>query len=76
MDIFQKVAEVISETVGGENIVEEQLLKEDIGLDSLSLVSVVVGLEEKFGIEFNESDLDPVKILQVKDLIKLVEKYV
>ena len=75
MDILDKIAEVISETVGGENITADQFLKEDIGLDSLSLVSVVVGLEEKFGIEFGESDLDPGKILQVKDLINLVEKY-
>ena len=76
MDIFEKIAEVSSETVGGEHIAADQFLKEDIGLDSLSLVSVVVGLEEKFGIEFDESDLDPGKILQVKDLINLVEKYV
>ena len=76
MDIFQRVAEVITETVGSEEIAAEQLLKEDIGLDSLSLVSVVVGLEEKFGIEFQESDLDPSEIAQVKDLVKLVEKYI
>ena len=76
MDIFQRVAEVIAETVGCEEVSSEQLLKEDIGLDSLSLVSVVVGLEEKFGVEFQESDLDPSEIAQVKDLIKLVEKYI
>lgn len=76
MDIFQRVAEVIAETVGCEEVSAEQLLKEDIGLDSLSLVSVVVGLEEKFGVEFQESDLDPSEIAQVKDLVKLVEKYI
>ena len=76
MDIFRDVEEVISETVGGDNITAEQELKTDIGLDSLSLVAVIVGLEEKFGIEFNESDLDPSKIIRVQDLVELVRKYV
>lgn len=76
MDIFKNVEEVISETVGGVNVTVEQELKTDIGLDSLSLVAVIVGLEEKFKIEFNESDLDPSRIIQVQDLVELVEKYV
>lgn len=74
MNIFKKIEEVISETVGVDSIMAEQELKTDIGLDSLSLVSVIVGLEEKFGVEFNESDLDPSKIILVRDLIELVEK--
>ena len=74
MDILKKVEEVINETVGGDSVALNQELKTDIGLDSLSLVSVIVGLEEKFGIEFNESDLDPIKIIRVKDLVELVEK--
>ena len=76
MDIFQKVKEVICDTVGEENVTPDQELKADLGFDSLSLVAVVVGLEEKFGIEFNESDLDPSKIIPVGDLIELVEKYI
>lgn len=76
MNILQTVTEVIIETTGGENIVAEQKLKEDIGLDSLSLVAVIVGLEERFEIEFKESDLDPSKLLTVSDLVSLVEKYV
>ena len=76
MDIFQKVKEVICDTVGEENVTPDQELKADLGFDSLSLVAVVVALEEKFGIEFNESDLDPSKIIHVGDLIELVEKYI
>ena len=76
MDIFRNVEQVISETVGGDSITAELELKTDIGLDSLSLVAVIVGLEEKFGIEFNESDLDPSKIVRVQDLVELVGKYV
>ena len=76
MEIFRNVEEVIIDAVGGDSVTAEQELKTDIGLDSLSLVAVIVGLEEKFGIEFNESDLDPSKIVRVQDLVELVRKYV
>ena len=76
MDIFRNVEEVIIDAVGGDSVTAEQELKTDIGLDSLSLVAVIVGMEEKFGIEFNESDLDPSKIIRVQDLVELVRKYV
>lgn len=76
MDILQNIAEVIFETVGAENVEKEQDLKTDLGLDSLSLVAVIAGMEEKFGIEFDESDLDPSEIVSVKDLVDLAEKYI
>ena len=50
-------------------------LKEDMGLDSLNLVELIVGLEDTFGIQFDESDLDPQEILTVEDLYQLVAKY-
>lgn len=45
-------------------------------LDSLSLVAVIVGLEEEFGIEFDEGDLSPENFATVGDLAALVGKYV
>lgn len=75
MDIAKNVFEVLYDIVGDSTFAEEKLLKEDLGLDSLSLVAVIVEIEEKFGIEFKESDLDPSKILKVKDLIDLVGNY-
>lgn len=46
------------------------------GIDSLSLVMLVAGLEELFSIEFNEVDLDPEKLCSLDDLVNLVEKYI
>ena len=43
MDIFRNVEEVIIDAVGGDSVTAEQELKTDIGLDSLSLVAVIVG---------------------------------
>lgn len=50
-------------------------LKEDLGLDSLNLVELVVGFEDIFGIQFDESDLDPQEMQMVRDLYQLVAKY-
>lgn len=54
---------------------ETDRLKEDCGLDSLSLVSVVVALEEAAGVTFDDGDLDPATLRTVRDLITLAEKY-
>lgn len=54
---------------------ETDRLKEDCGLDSLSLVSVVVALEEAAGVTFDDGDLDPAALRTVRDLITLAEKY-
>ena len=54
---------------------ETDRLKEDCGLDSLSLVSVVVALEEVAGVTFDDGDLDPATLRTVRDLITLAEKY-
>lgn len=54
---------------------ETDRLKENCGLDSLSLVSVVVALEEAAGVTFDDGDLDPAALRTVRDLITLAEKY-
>lgn len=54
---------------------EEMLLDEDLGLDSLRLVELMVMLEETFGVEFEESDLDPARLLTVGDVYALMQRY-
>lgn len=50
-------------------------LKDDMGFDSISVVSLLLELEEQFDIAFDESEMDPSELNTVNDLIKLVEKY-
>ena len=45
-------------------------------MDSLSLVALIVALEEDFSIEFSDDDLCPEKIEKFEDLVVLVEKYI
>ena len=44
----------------------------DVGLDSLDVVELGLGLEERFGVDMPESDMEDVKT--VGDIVEIVEK--
>lgn len=46
----------------------------DIGVDSLSTVEIIVGLEEKFNLEFEDSTLDLGKLSSIQGILKLVNE--
>ena len=47
----------------------------DCGLDSLSVINLIISLEVAFDICFDESDLDPNVILTIGDVVELTERY-
>ena len=60
--------EVLS--VEPDQVVEEARFKEDLDADSLDLVELVMGLEERFDIEVPEDDLEGVTTIgQAVDLV-------
>ena len=56
------------------NITEETSIVE-LGIDSLMTVELVLGLEDAFNIQFNDSDLEMENLRNVRDIINLVNKY-
>ena len=75
---MSKAEEILTNVLtdlGVESANRADRIKDDCGLDSLSLVSVIVRLEEALGKEFDDSDLDPAELITVGDLIALTEKY-
>ena len=48
----------------------------DLAMDSLRLVLLLVNLEETFHIELDESDMNPLLLITVRDVVNLVDKYV
>ena len=46
-----------------------------MAIDSLSFVVLLVEIEERFSVEFDESDMDPMNLNKVQDVIDLVKKY-
>lgn len=75
MDVFKKVAEIFNELTGEENINLKDNLQEDLAMDSIGLVTLLVNIEDIFGIELDESDMDPYELVSVEDTVELVEKY-
>jgi acyl carrier protein len=57
------------------NIDLQSNLKNDLGIDSLRIVELLLNIEKKFSIEFDESDLDPSNLTLVKHLDDLITKY-
>ena len=70
----QIVDDVLSDFCIDFSSVEEKL-KEDCGFDSLTIVDVIVELEGSLGVEFDDGELDPSKLICIDDLIKLVRNY-
>lgn len=75
MEIYNLVCEVLKGLCGVEEINLDDALQEDIGLDSLLMVTLLVELEEAFEIELEESDMNPYDLLTVEDVLTLVKKY-
>lgn len=75
MEIQERVFELLEEiTMVGEISVYDELAA-DLGLDSLGMISLLVALEDAFHIELDESDLDPLALQTVADIVQLMEKY-
>ena len=72
-EIKEKIVKIAEETIGA-NLEECESLLES-GVDSLSLVSLVISIEEVFGIAFLDDDLQPENLRTLSSLISLTEKY-
>ena len=70
-----KVNEVLLKLSFLDEIHEGQRLKEDLGLDSLSLTELIVALEEAFSVELSMDDVDPANFNTVADVYTIMGKY-
>lgn len=61
-DLEKQIKEMIVErcflTISPHEIQDEASLMEAVGLDSVQVLEVVVGLEEVFGVTFEDADFD------------------
>lgn len=75
MGIDESVIGIISEISDKTPIANNDTLQYDIGLDSLAMVMLLVSIEDTFGFELRESDMNPFDLVTVKDVIDLVKRY-
>ncbi len=74
MSVESKVKKVIAQKIPGvdiEDIIPEASLIEDLGADSLTIVELVMTMEEIFEIEIDEDDAE--KLLTVQDAIDFIK---
>ncbi len=71
----EMINSILAEKKFSDVITPDMSLSEDLGFDSLSLVELIVDLEDRFDIEIDESDLDPGHIKTVGQIYSLVDKY-
>ena len=66
----------ILEDISSEKITDTSIqLLGNLSLDSLSMVMLLVMIEETFEIELDESDMNPFALITVQDVIELIAKY-
>ena len=76
MEIEEKVIEVIMEQldVTREQCVPEASFINDLGADSLDLVELIMEMEENFGVEISDEELQNLRTIQdVIDYIRIRE---
>lgn len=76
MSITNRVLIILQELSGLDDILIEDNLQNDLGLDSITMVTLLLEIEEEFRITLDESDMNPFDLITVADVVVLVEKYV
>jgi acyl carrier protein len=73
-DIFIRVRKVVVEELGvkEEEVVESASFTEDLGADSLDVVELVMALEEEFGIDIPDDEVNNIKT--VGDAVNYITK--
>lgn len=75
MNLEEKIRQILFELSGIEITDNNASLQVDLALDSLAMVMLLIEIEEAFGIELDESDMNPFELNTVQDVIVLVSKY-
>ncbi len=73
-EIFEKVKTVIVEQLGIDesSVRMDSSFLDDLGADSLDIVEFIMALEEEFGLEIPDEDVE--KIVTVKDVVEYISE--
>jgi acyl carrier protein len=72
-DVFEAVKEhLLGRGLDGEKIIIDADLLRDLDLDSLDTMELTLGMEERFGIEIPDTELEG--LVTVRDAVTLIEK--
>jgi len=71
-EIFDRIVTIIEERQGEDFVVTEALsLKDDLDADSVDLMEFVLTLEDEFGIEISDEEID--QLQSVADVVAIIK---
>ena len=76
MKVREKISEILSELTGIDSINTDDALQEDLGLNSIQMVTLLIMIEDNFNIFLDESDMNPYDLIYVYQIVDVVEKYI
>ena len=70
--IFDRIVTIIQERQGEDFVVTENLsLKDDLDADSVDLMEFVLTIEDEFGIEISDEEID--NLQSVADVLEIIK---
>ncbi len=71
--VFEKVSEILVDQLGVDknNVTLDSSVMDDFGADSLDVVDIVKTIEEKFGLQVPDGDIESLKT--VGDIVNYIE---
>ena len=75
VNIEEKIKDILRELSGEESVENDSRLQEDLALDSLMMVTMLIEIEDVFGIELDESDMNPFELNTAQSVIDMVARY-
>ncbi|WP_251937775.1 acyl carrier protein [Streptococcus sp. Marseille-Q0941] len=70
--IFDRIVTIIQERQGEDFVVTENLsLKDDLDADSVDLMEFVLTIEDEFGIEIDDEEID--NLQSVADVLEIIK---
>ena len=74
-EIFNKIKELVTDRVGVEEdrVTREMTFQGDLGADSLDVVELVMELEDNFGVQIADEDIET--IVTIDDIVKYIKAH-
>ena len=71
-EIFDRVVTIIQERQGEDFVVTENLsLKDDLDADSVDLMEFILTIEDEFGIEISDEEID--NLNSIADVLEIIK---
>ena len=76
MKVLNEVKNILSDLTTNTDIDLTDHLQNDLGLDSIRMVTLLILIEDTFAIVLDETDMNPFDLVTVSDIVSLIEKYI